>query len=120
MSKYHVEASIAFWYSKPADNQLKWESILQMYNVLLQLEYSPIAALNRTYALSKVNGKEKAISEALKINLSESNLYHALLAELYHGIDAANEIKHLNIALSLSKTKSEQDILLKKLEKTKI
>lgn len=32
----------------------KWENILQLYNLLLQLEYSPIVALNRIFALSKV------------------------------------------------------------------
>ncbi len=118
ISKYHIEASIAFWHTEHGGNKLKWENILQLYNHLLQIEYSPITAINRTYALSKVNGKEKAIAEALKIDLSDSNLYHSLLAELYHGIDEVNEVKHLKIALSLSKTKSEQDLLLKKLQKT--
>jgi RNA polymerase sigma factor (sigma-70 family) len=57
LSKYHLEASIAFWYTVKADTKEKWENILQLYNRLLQLEYSPIAALNRTYSLSKANGK---------------------------------------------------------------
>ncbi|PHR27599.1 MAG: RNA polymerase subunit sigma [Fluviicola sp.] len=118
ISKYHIEASIAFWHTKPAKNKLKWESILHLYNHLLQIEYSPITALNRTFALSKVNGKEKAISEALKINLNKNHLYHALLAELYHGIDEANEVTHLKIALSLAKTASERDLLKIKLNKT--
>ena len=39
------------------DSKKKWENILQLYNQLLQIEYSPIAALNRTYALIKGNGK---------------------------------------------------------------
>lgn len=116
ISKYHLEASIAFWYTKSANNQLKWENILQLYNHLLQIDYSPIAALNRTYALSKVKGKERAISEALKINLSENHLYHALLADLYHGFDSVNEIKHLEIAIGLSQTNSEKNVLLKKLK----
>jgi RNA polymerase sigma factor (sigma-70 family) len=63
ISKYHLEATIAYWNTKKADTGEKWESILQLYNLLLQLEYSPIAALNRTYALSKVKGKPGAIIE---------------------------------------------------------
>lgn len=116
ISKYHIEASIAYWHTKPANNRLKWESILNSYNHLLQLEYSPITALNRTFALSKVHGREKAISEALKIDLNDNHLYHALLAELYHGVDKSNEVKHLKIALSLSKTNSEADLLKRKLK----
>jgi len=45
----------------------KWESILQLYNKLLILEYSPMAALNRTDALDKEKGNEVAIIEAEKL-----------------------------------------------------
>ena len=71
LSKYHLEASIAYWYTIKADSKEKWESILQLYNQLLQLEYSPVAALNRTYALSKANGKAQAIIEAEKLQLTK-------------------------------------------------
>ncbi len=53
LSKYHLEASIAYWYTIKADTREKWENILQLFNQLLQIEYSPIAALNRTFALFK-------------------------------------------------------------------
>lgn len=117
ISKYHLESTIAFWHTKPENGQHKWENILQLYNHLLQIEYSPIAALNRTFALSKVKGKKEAIAEALKIDLSKNNLYHALLAELYRGVNPKNEIEHLKMAISLSKTKSEKDLLKQKLAK---
>ena len=109
ISKYHIEASIAFWRTHPRESVEKWENILQMYNHLLQLEYSPAAALNRTYALSKVKGKEKAISEALKIDLNENHLYHSLLGELYRGIDFNRQLKHLKLALSLAKLKVKRN-----------
>ena len=69
ISKYHIEASIAYWHTIKTDTKEKWENILQLYNKLLQIEYSPIAALNRTYALSKANSKQEAIAEAEKLNL---------------------------------------------------
>jgi predicted RNA polymerase sigma factor len=59
---------------------------------LLQVEYSPIAALNRTYALSKANSKTEAIIEAEKLGLNNHHLYHSLLGELYSGIDDAKAI----------------------------
>jgi predicted RNA polymerase sigma factor len=83
ISKYHLEAGIAYWHTIKADIKEKWENILQLYNQLLLIEYSPIAALNRTYALAKVNGKKEAIIEAEKIKLTNNHLYHSLLGELY-------------------------------------
>src|ERR1700722_14826598 len=53
ISKYHLEAGIAYWHTNKADTKEKWDGILQLYNQLLLIEYSPIAALNRTYALAK-------------------------------------------------------------------
>src|SRR5699024_1093829 len=64
VSTYHLEAAIAWWHTRKADTKEKWENILQLYNRLLQMEYSPVAALNRTYALSKARGIREAIAEA--------------------------------------------------------
>ena len=72
------------------------------------IEYSPIAALNRTYALAKANGKAEAIVEAEKIGLTESHLYHALLGELYTGIDNKKAISHLQQALKLAKSTADK------------
>lgn len=117
ISKYHLEASIAFWHTKPEDSKDKWGKILQLYNHLLQIEYSPMAALNRTYALSKANSKQEALVEALKIDLQDNHLYHALLAELYKGTDNDKELKHLKNALALANTISEKKIIESKIEK---
>ncbi|MEO6632236.1 MAG: sigma-70 family RNA polymerase sigma factor, partial [Mucilaginibacter sp.] len=47
LTKYHIEAGIAWWHTYHEDSAEKWESILQLYNRLLTIEYSPMAALNR-------------------------------------------------------------------------
>ena len=52
---------------------------LQLYNQLLFICYSPVTALNRTYALSKIKGKQAAIEEAEKLGLTNNHLYHVLL-----------------------------------------
>ena len=83
ISKYHLEAAIAYWHTQKNDTTEKWESILQLYNRLLQIEYSPAVALNRTYALAKANGKEEAIIEAEKLNLTGNHLYHSLMGLRY-------------------------------------
>lgn len=77
ISKYHLEAGIAYWHTTPTDRN-KWEHILQLYNQLILIEYSSMTALNRTFAFAKVYGNEKAIKEAEKLNLSENNYYYNL------------------------------------------
>ncbi len=115
-SKLQIEASIAFLHTQDEETLNKWETILQLHNNLLQLEYTPIVALNRTYSLAKVKGNEVAIKEVLKINLSKSHLYHVLLAELYKPIDKEKQLNHLNIALGLVKTKQEKQVIFNKIE----
>ncbi|HMG16941.1 MAG TPA: DUF6596 domain-containing protein [Saprospiraceae bacterium] len=115
ITKYHLEAAIAYWHTHKADSLEKWESILQLYNRLLQLEYSPIAALNRTYALSKANSISEAILEAEKLNLQDNYLYHSLLAKLYTDIDNEKVLQHLNNAFKLTKSDSEKRLIEKKI-----
>lgn len=116
LSKYDLEAAIAYWHTHQTDTPEKWESILQLYNKLLQIEYSPIAALNRTYALSKANGKEQAIIEAEKINLTDNHLYHSLLGDLYTDIDSVKALKHFGLALRLAKSKAEKTNIAQKIK----
>ncbi len=115
ISKYHLEAGIAYWHTIKEDTKEKWENILQLFNQLLQMEYSPIAALNRTYVLSKVNGKAEAIIEAEKLKLNNNHFYFTLLGELYKDIDNKLAKQHFKKALSLAKTRTDKHIILKRI-----
>jgi len=115
ISKYHLEAGIAYWHTIKADTNEKWGNILQLYNQLLLIEYSPIAALNRTYALAKVNGKKEAIIEAEKIKLTDHHLYHSLLGELYTGLDNAKAISHFQDAWTLAKSTADKTLISNKI-----
>jgi RNA polymerase sigma-70 factor (ECF subfamily) len=115
LTKYHLEASIAYWHTIKADTVEKWESILQLYNQLLILEYSPVAALNRTYAVSKINGKEAAIHEAEKLALHNNHFYLVLLGELYTGIDNKKATQNFQTAASLAKTQTDKKPFKRKL-----
>ncbi|MBS1528570.1 MAG: sigma-70 family RNA polymerase sigma factor [Bacteroidetes bacterium] len=117
LSKYHLEATIAYWSTRKEDTHEKWESILQLYNHYLQLEYSPIAALNRTYALARANGKEQAIIEAEKLKLKNSRFYFALLGELYTGLDNEKAKRNFNQAFLLAKTPADKQLIQNKLDK---
>jgi RNA polymerase sigma-70 factor (ECF subfamily) len=117
LSKYHLEAAIAYWNTQKEDTKEKWERVLQLYNQLLQIEYSPIVALNRTFALSKANGKEEAIVEAEKLNLSNNHFYFMLLGELYSGIDTDKAKLNFSKALSLAKTVNDKKTVQNKINK---
>jgi RNA polymerase sigma-70 factor (ECF subfamily) len=115
LSKYHVEAGIAYWHTIKDDNKEKWVNILQLYNKLLDLEYSPMAALNRTYALYRANGKEEAIKEAEKLNLLDNHFYYVLLGEIYLGVNDLKAVECLRTALSLAKSETAKKIVLEKI-----
>ena len=117
LSRYHLEAAIAYWNTQKDDTHEKWENILQLYNRLLQIEYSPVAALNRTFALSKANGKHEAIIEAEKLNLTGNHFYYTLLGELYTGINDNKAMDHFETALSLAKTNTDKLTIQKKIDK---
>jgi RNA polymerase sigma factor (sigma-70 family) len=114
--KYHLEASIAYWHTIKTDTKEKWETILQLYNQLLITEYSPVAALNRTYALSKTNGKAAAIKEAEKLNLQSNHFYFTLLGELYTGIDNKKAKQNFKKAISLARTQTDKNTIQKKID----
>ncbi len=117
ISKYHLEATIAYWHTQKEDSREKWENILQLYNQLLQLEYSPIAALNRTFALAKVKGKQAAIQEAEKLQLNNNLYYFVLLGELYTDVDQQLAIANLQKALLLAKTIPDRQTIAQKMSK---
>ena len=111
VSKYHIEASIAYWNTIKDDTKEKWENILQLYNRLLKIEYSPIAALNRTFALSKANGKMEAIVEAEKLQLNNNHYYFTLLGELYKEHDPVKSREYFEKALELAKSDTEKKVI---------
>jgi RNA polymerase sigma factor (sigma-70 family) len=117
LSRYHIEAAIAYWHTEKNESEGKWEHILQLYNQLLCMEYSPVSALNRTYALAKTNGKKAAIEEAEKLGLTDNHLYHVLLGYLYTGNDKTKALRHLNTALKLAKTEKEKTVIRRDLGK---
>lgn len=111
ISRYHLEAGIAYWHTYKEESATKWEEILQLYNMLLQVEYSPIAALNRTFALAKARDNVTAIKEAEKLQLTDNVFYYSLLGNLYTGVNNAIALKHYATALTLANTETDKQII---------
>jgi RNA polymerase sigma factor (sigma-70 family) len=117
VTRYHLEAAIAYWSTQKMDTREKWEQVLLLYDQLLEVAYSPIAALHRCYAVSKINGNKAAIEEAENLNLASNPLYYLMLGELYMTEDTEKASQNLHTALKLVKTGGEKQTILKKIQK---
>ena len=97
LSEYHLEAAIAACHSTaPDEAATDWSRILMLYDQLLLLSDSPVAALNRAVAVARVRGPQaglEAIEEIANGALLEGyHLIHAIrgtfTADLGHSIEA--------------------------------
>jgi len=111
ITSYHLEARIAYWHCIKEDTKEKWEHILQLYNQLLTINYSPSVALNRTFALYKADGPEVALVEAEKLKLENNHFYYMLLGELYSHIDQQQAKLNFEKAYAIAKTETERAVI---------
>jgi predicted RNA polymerase sigma factor len=116
LSKYHLEAGIAYWHTTQAGKG-KWENILVLYNQLIVVEYSPAIALNRAFAYYKVYGQEDGIAEAKKLGLEEHAYYHSLLGYMYAETNIDKAIFHYDEAVERTGSRIEKQILVKEIDR---
>jgi len=116
ISSYHLEARIACWHCVKDDTKEKWEDILQLYDQLMQINYSPGVALNRIFALYKAKGSQIALAEAEKLKLEENHFYFLLLAELYNDVDRSKAKSNLEKACALAKTLTEKQKIRERID----
>ena len=121
VSEYHVQAAIAATHARaPNPESVEWPTILTMYDQLLALNNSPVVALNRAVAVSKVHGPRAALQTmeplAAEHKLRDYYLYLAvrghLLLELENRNDAASCFR---AALGLPCSAPERRFLMRKL-----
>lgn len=118
VSKYHLEAAIAYWHTTPADPS-KWKHILELYDQLILIEYSPVTALNRAFAYGKVHGSKKGILETEKLNLTGYSHYHGLLGHFWAETDAVTAISYYRQAVALTKSPVEKQTLTREIRRLK-
>ena len=97
LSVYHLEAGIAACHSTVASAaDTDWPRILALYDELVKLNPSLVAALNRAVALARVHGAQAALDALAAIparnSLETYHLLHAVrgsfLSELQHRDEA--------------------------------
>ena len=68
-----------------------WSQILQLYDQLLALAPSPVAALNRAVAVGEIEGPESALGLVESLELGSYHLFHAIRADLLRRLGRDDE-----------------------------
>ncbi len=122
LTEYHLQAGIAACHATSADDSATdWLRILTHYDQWTMINDSPVIALNRAVALSKIEGPAAGIEAISKIRQNRSldsyYLVHAILGELEAQLGNIQiAVAHLQKAISLAELRSEQDFLKKQLQ----
>ncbi|HEV8284955.1 MAG TPA: sigma-70 family RNA polymerase sigma factor [Chitinophagaceae bacterium] len=123
VSVYHILAAISGCHCTASDfDSTDWQTILLLYDQLLQLDPSPLVLLNRSVVLSKVKGPQFALEELKRINTNPSlksyYLFYSTEAEFYINMEEYDKaISSLKRAIELSHLKAEKSLLQKKLDR---
>jgi RNA polymerase sigma factor (sigma-70 family) len=124
-SEYHLQAAITACHCAAQDYEsTNWPRILGLYDRLIQIDDSPVVALNRAVAVAAVHGPRTGIEAIEAIHkreqLNSYYLLYATLGEFETRLDnreaAANYFRQ---ALELVTIESEQTFLTKKLRELK-
>jgi len=84
---YQIQAAINAVHSDAADA----ESTVQLYDLLLTMNPTPIVALNRAVAVAEVDGPGAALDVVDALELEKYHLYHAIRADLLHRLGRSEE-----------------------------
>jgi RNA polymerase sigma-70 factor (ECF subfamily) len=110
---YQIQAAINAVHSDASSaDATDWRQILQLYDQLLVLSPSPVAALNRAVALAEVEGPAAALSVVDGLELESYYLFHAIRAELLRRLGRATEARSAyDAAIARTENTSEQQFL---------
>jgi RNA polymerase sigma-70 factor (ECF subfamily) len=117
LTSYHLEAGVAACHASAASYQeTDWWHILELYDQLLELNPSPVVALNRAVALSQCEGPEAGIRalDAVRGNpaLERYYLLWATLARLHADVnDVAQAAGYYRKALECACSAPERRFL---------
>lgn len=120
LSTYHFQAAVSYHYSA-AENfkTINWKRILELYNMQLKSQYSPIIALNRLVSYYKVHGAKKGCQElkeyAQSSNSLKNALFYSIEFELLKDLGKLKEAKQaIKKAIVLTQNEVEKQHLIKK------
>ena len=117
VGRYQLEAAIQSAHAGRAlTGRSDWPAIVQLYDALLALSGSPVAAVNRALAVAELHGSHRALEELDRVaadpRLVEYQPYWAARAELLARIHSREEARHAyTIAIGLERDPSVRRFL---------
>ena len=121
---FALQAAIAAEHCKAArPEDTNWHEIVRLYDLLEQLQPSPIISLNRAVAVAMAEGPEIALAliDLLASELNEYHLLHAARADLLRRMGARREAaESYERALLLVTNESERRFLERRLREVKL
>jgi RNA polymerase sigma-70 factor, ECF subfamily len=110
---YQIQAAINAVHSDAATAaDTDWHQILQLYDQLLMLAPSPVAALNRAVAVAEVDGPQAALAALDDLRLDGFYLFHAIRADLFRRLERdADAALAYDAAIALAGNSAERAFL---------
>jgi RNA polymerase sigma factor (sigma-70 family) len=119
--RYVLQAAIAALYAQaPTFAETDWAQIVTLYDLLLRVWPSPVAALNRTVALARVHGPDHALLEIGRLEhddrLAGYRYLPAIKADLLQRLGrTAEAVVAYRQALDLSANETEREFLTRRM-----
>jgi RNA polymerase sigma-70 factor, ECF subfamily len=110
---YQIQAAINAVHSDaPTAAHTDWRQILQLYDQLLLLAPTPVAALNRAVAVAEVDGPQVALAELADLDLDGYYLFPAIRADLLRRLGRdADAARAYDAAIARTANAAEQAFL---------
>jgi RNA polymerase sigma-70 factor, ECF subfamily len=110
---YQIQAAVNAVHSDAATAaDTDWRQVLQLYDQLLAVAPSPVAALNRAVAVAEVHGPEVALAELGDLDLGGYYLFHAIRADLLRRLERdADAAAAYDAAIALAANNTERAFL---------
>lgn len=124
LSVYHIESAIAAEHCLAPDfESTNWQSLLRLYDYLLERKPVPVVQLNRAILLAQLQDAATAIDTILDIPgigelLKHHYIFSAVLGDLYGKMGNTEEARrHLGKAHELTTSLAEKKLLREKLDR---
>ncbi|MDQ0379744.1 RNA polymerase sigma factor [Amycolatopsis thermophila] len=114
---YQIQAAINAVHSDaPTVADTDWRQVVTLYDQLMAIAPSPVAALNRAVAVAEVAGPAAGLAEVESLELREYYLFHAIRADLLRRAGRVREAaRAYRAALALTENRAEREFLTRRL-----
>ncbi|GHF08062.1 RNA polymerase subunit sigma-24 [Amycolatopsis deserti] len=117
---YQIQAAINAVHSDaPTAADTDWRQVVALYDQLLVIAPSPVAALHRAVAVAEVDGPAAGLALVESLQLEEYYLFHAIRADLLRRLGRrADAARAYQAALARTDNAPEREFLTRRLRET--